>query len=106
MWSFFFFFSRCIVRKDGYFLKKKKFSRALSALSIFLSLSFFSLSPRPSTRIESSNDRASLVAERGVRSKPLMVLFRLSQLQTSEGAKKSCESVGSVDVAGLQDEGE
>lgn len=41
-----------------------------------------------------------------MRSKPLMVLFRLSQLQTSEGAKKSCESVGSVDVSGLQDEEE
>lgn len=41
-----------------------------------------------------------------MRSKPSMVLFRLSQLQTSGGAKKSCESVGSVDEAGLQDEEE
>lgn len=107
MWSFFFSSSPVVLyARTDIFLKKKILARAFSSFYLSISLSFFSLSPRPSTRIESSNDRASLVAERGVRSKPLMVLFRLSQLQTSEGAKKSCESVGSVDVAGLQDEGE
>lgn len=92
---------RLYVWADGYFFLLF-FSFFLARFQLFLSLS---LSPRPSRRVKSSNDRASLAAERGVRLKPLIVLFRLSQLQTSGGAKKS-RGFRRCMYLGLQDEEE